>query len=496
VDQSVGRHLMLPLLRLICCHSYPGVACDVPAAFYSYSFAPNSRWTTLYPPGPEIYEYLQDICDKYGFTDKIQLNTDVSVCRWLEDEEEWEITLHHMRPGVGDLSSKDRAKKAKEEGEENVWISTETVRAKILLSAVGGIVEPRAAPENVPGFDTFKGKYFHSARWDYSVDFNNKDVVVVGTGCSAAQFVPKLTQAPYNAKSVTQLMRSPPWVEPRLPTPFGEEKWAQYSPIMFTYVPGLLKLLRFTIFSLGEYDWRLFGGGKYNEKERKKVEKTLLKYMKKQVPEQYHEILTPNYEVGCKRRIFDAVWFPSLWADNIDLTTLPLTKVHERSVTLGPGRAYPDPEKIDSKVSMEEKEIPADVIVLANGFDVTRWLHPLTVLGKGGKDLVDTMQERGGPQAYQGTAMDGFPNFFIIYGPNTTTGHSSVIMASENMVQYALNFIKPVLMGDATTVEVKKSAEVAYTEDIQARLKNTVWMKGGCASWYYDKSGWNSTVLP
>jgi cation diffusion facilitator CzcD-associated flavoprotein CzcO len=482
--------------RLIRCYRYPGVACDVPAAFYSFSFAPNPKWTTFYPPGPEIYEYLQDIADRYGITEKIDLNTDASVCRWLEDEEEWEITLHHLRPGVGDLSSKDRAKKAKEEGKENVWISTEIIRAKVLLSAVGGLVEPRGIPENVPGFDKFKGKYFHSARWDYSVDFNNKDVVVVGTGCSAAQFAPELVKAPYNAKSVTQLMRSPPWIVDRLPTPLGEKNWAKYSPILFTFVPGLLKLVRFAVFCAGEYDWRLFGGEKWNENERKKVEKDMLAHMKKTVPEKYHEILTPDYDVGCKRRIFDKNWFPSLANPKIDLTTLPLTEVHESSVTLGPGRAYPNPKNTDSKVSTEQKEIPADVIVLANGFDVTRWLHPLTVLGKGGKDLVNTMQERGGPQAYQGTAMDGFPNFFIIYGPNTTTGHSSVVMAAENMVQYALNFIKPVLKGDARTVDVKKSAEVAYTEDIQAQLKKTVWMKGGCSSWYYDESGWNSTVLP
>lgn len=218
--------------------------------------------------------------------------------------------------------------------------------------------------------------------------------------------------------------------------------------------------------------------------------------MKRTVPPQYHEILTPDYGVGCKRRIFDATWFPGLSDPKIDLTTLPLNSVHPRSVTLGPGRTYPDPKNTSSQVSTEAKEIPADVIVLANGFDVTKWLHPLRVTGRGGIDLVTEMDARGGPQAYQGTAMDGFPNFFIIFGPNTATGHSSVILATENMIMYALKFIKPLLRGEWERVEVRQEAEVGYTRDLQEALSKTVWMSGGCRSWYFTADGWNSTMYP
>jgi hypothetical protein len=213
--------------------------------------------------------------------------------------------------------------------------------------------------------------------------------------------------------------------------------------------------------------------------------------MKRIVPSKYHEILTPDYSIGCKRRIYDAEWFPSMKNPKMELTTLRPTEVHENSITLGPGVTYPK-----NSTSQEVREVPADVIVLANGFDMTRWLSPLEVRGTHGQDLVDTMQERGGPQAYLGTAVDGFPNFFIIYGPNTTTGHSSVIMAIENMVNHATNFIKPILNGDVRTVDVKKEAEVRWTTDIQRQLKKTVFQTGGCNSWYFDKSGWNSTVLP
>ncbi|KAL0261233.1 hypothetical protein SLS55_004929 [Diplodia seriata] len=217
--------------------------------------------------------------------------------------------------------------------------------------------------------------------------------------------------------------------------------------------------------------------------------------MRKTVPKKYHEILTPDYGVGCKRRIFDATWFPGLQDERIELTTQPLTAVNEKSVTLGAGRVYP---KRSGKEGEEaERTIPADIIVMANGFDTTKWLHPLKVVGRDGQDLVEVMEQRGGPQAYQGTAMDGFPNFFMVFGPNTATGHSSVIMATENMVNYALNFIKPIVQGDAETAEVKKEAEEDYTRDVQRSLKDTVFGSGGCNSWYFDKkTGWNSTVYP
>ena len=221
-------------------------------------------------------------------------------------------------------------------------------------------------------------------------------------------------------------------------------------------------------------------------------EKLLLRYLHKHVPKQYHEMLTPNYSVGCKRRIFDRTWYPSLKSEKIDLTTQPLTEIRPHSIVIGPGQSYPEK---DADAALEQREIPADVIILANGFETTRWLHPLNVIGKDGKNLVEEMDDRGGPQAYQGTAMDGFPNFFLIFGPNTATGHSSVILASENMIEYSLPFIKMILDGDALSVDVKREAEVAYTDDIQKALKGSVFNSGGCKNWYVH-GDWNGTVYP
>ncbi|KAL8910846.1 MAG: hypothetical protein Q9171_003884 [Xanthocarpia ochracea] len=474
---------------------YPGVACDVPAAFYSFSFSLNYEWTSLYPEGAEIYKYLCDITEKYQFVDKIQLNTDVSELRWLEDEQLWEATLTHMVSGTGDLSRKVLNQRIAEHGRESVYLKQEIVRARIVCSCAGGLVEPNPWPSSIPGRDSFEGPVFHSARWDHSVDLNDKNVVVIGTGCSAAQFVPRLTKEPHNAKSVTQIMRSPPWVVPKAEPPGGKEKYEKYSPTLFNMVPGMAKLFRFMCFATGEIHWfTIFDDNSWNHKTRKKIESEMLEHMKRSVPEKYHEILTPDYAIGCKRRIFDNDWFPSLNDPKIELTTKPITKVSPTSITIGPGRTYPDPNNTNSKAPTDKQTILADVVVLGNGFEVTTWLHPLKIRGKGGKYMQDVWDERGGPQAYLGLAMDGFPNLFIIFGPNTATGHSSVILASENMVEYNLKLIKKILRGDITTAEVKKESEMAWTKIVQERNKRSVF-NGGCQNWY-QRDGWNATSYP
>ncbi|KAH3918183.1 hypothetical protein HBI56_144170 [Parastagonospora nodorum] len=472
---------------------YPGVACDVPAAFYSFSFAQNPGWTSFHPPGKEIVRYYHQVCERFKITDKIELNTDIEECRWLEEEQLWQVTIRRMTAGMGDLSAKDRAKVVQEKGEAAVYSETEIVKAKVVVSCVGGLVEPKGWPDDIKGIENFKGKMFHSARWDETVDFTDKNVVVVGTGCSSAQLVPRLPNAPYNAKKVTQLMRSPPWVVPSTATPGGDEWWEKNGPKLMKNIPGAKEFLRFFIFATAELQFlQLFPNTPYAEKSRKVYEEQVLKHMRKLVPEKYHAIMTPDYGVGCKRRIFDKRWLKSLNDEKIDLTTQPLNRVTETGVVIGPGATYP---KNINPEDYPEREVPADIIVLANGFDTTRWLHPLKVVGKNNTDLVTLMDERGGAQAYQGTAMDGFPNFFLIFGPNTATGHSSVVMASENMVAYSLRFIRLILAGDVSTVDVKKSAEQRFTSEIQHALKDTVW-QSGCSSWYYTENGWNSTVYP
>lgn len=429
--------------------------------------------------------------------DKIQLNTDVAGVKWLDNERIWEITLVHMAVGTGDLSSKERQQRIDQQGEQSVYLRRETIRAKVIASCVGGLVEPKDWPDHIQGRETFEGDIFHSARWNSDVDLTAKDVIVLGTGCSAAQFSTLLTKPPYNAKSVTQLMRSPPWVVPKAKPPFGPEVWGKWSAYLFDRVPGVGRFFRTFVWLVSEIDYyTLMHDTPSNRKVRAKVEAQLMEHMKRTVPEKYHEILAPDYSIACKRRIFDEYWFETMDDPNYKLTTQPLTSVQARSVTLGPGRTYPPMSKAESKAPTDQVELPADTIILANGFDLKTWLHPLKVRGRGNKLLQDVWDERGGPQAYMGTAMDGFPNFFIIFGPNTATGHSSVILAIENMINYSIKFMKPLLKGDIEVVDVKKDAEVAWTKAMQEELKATVWMSGGCQSWYFSANGWNAVGYP
>ena len=463
---------------------------------YSFSFAQNPVWTSFFPSGPEIIRYLYDVCEKFQITDKIQFDTSVKGMRWLDDVEEWEVEIDYLAPGVGDMSTRERQQFEKEKGANIAVLRTEKVRAKIVCSAVGGLVEPKP-PLDVPGINTFEGEIVHTARWKPDLDLKDKEVVVIGTGCSAGQIMPQLVKPEHGAKHVTQLMRSPPWAVGFLP-PAAREWWEKWIPFLSTYIPGFQNGLRKFMFTMSEIEFvQLFTPNEAARERRKKKAEELLQYLHKTVPEEYHEIMTPDYEVFCKRRVVDEGWFKCLSLPNVEITTLPLTSIQPRSVTLGPGRHYPPMSKTSSSAPTDQRTVPADVMILANGYETNQWLHPLDVTGKGGRSLYKTWDERGGAQAYLGTAMDGFPNFFLIFGPNTATGHSSVILASENMVNYSLKFIGPILRGEVSTVEVKESAERAWTAQLQKELQNSVFMSGGCVNWYTDeKTNWNATVYP
>ncbi|KAH7160401.1 hypothetical protein B0J13DRAFT_644019 [Dactylonectria estremocensis] len=468
---------------------YPGVACDIPAVFYSFSFRQNPNWTTFYPSGPEIRAYLNSVVDEYGLRPKISLNTEVRACEWDARNQLWTLSARRLVPGTGDLSISEREAELKEYG--TLCLEEYSISCKILVSAVGGLVEPAPWPSNVPGRDEFRGSIMHSAQWNSDIDLRDKDVVVVGTGCSAAQIVPKLLEQDIGARSVTQLMREPPWVVPRIAPPVGDKLWEMWSTLLCHYVPGFMSGMRLLASAATEFDFRLFGGGWFSDLERRRLQKGLIAHMKKNTPSKYHEILTPKYSVGCKRRIYDKAWFPSLSDPRVTLTTLALTEVKENSITLCPG-----PKTHASEREAGTVGIPADVIVLANGFAVHNWFHPLTVIGRDKTTLQEVFDARGGPQLYRATALDGFPNLFILFGPNSFTGHSSVILGLENQINHAIKLMRPVLRGDATTIEVKRNATLAYTNQIQKDLKSMVWNSSHCSSWYKTKDGHNFVSYP
>lgn len=418
--------------------------------------------------------------------------------RWLADAEEWQVTLSHLVPGAGDLSQHERGCRVAANGEGSVYVSTEIIRAKIVVSGAGGLVEPRAWPEEIPGIENFEGDVIHTARWSEQADLKAKDVIVIGSGCSAAQVVPELISSRIDAKSVTQLMRTPPWVQPDLIPQILLPTWERYSPALMRNVPGLAHLLRAVIFWVAELDFfQMFLENGFAHRRRAAIEKQFTNNMRANTPVKYHDILAPKYSLGCKRRIISNDWYRSLQSSKVELTTLPLISVQSKSVTLGPREQSRPPHQTNGNVQIGEvRQVPADAIILANGYQSNKFLHPLQVIGKNSKPLQEIWDERGGAQAYLGIAMDQFPNFFMIFGPNMSTGHSSVIFASENAINYSLKFIKPILDGHISTYEVTEEAERNWTSKIQNALQKTVFKRGGCLSWYETEGGWNSSTYP
>lgn len=463
-----------------------------PTAAYSYSFAPNYTHTGIYSSGLDFCKYLDSVTKRFDLESKIQLNTDVTRLHYDEKADEWEVLLLHLAAGAGDLSSKDRQQRLDTHGADSVILGQETLRAKIVISCVGFLVEPKLWPKTIPGRETFRGEVIHSARWRQEVDFEHKDVVVIGTGCSASQIVPAILDEPFHVKSVTQVMRTPPWLGPSIAEPFGKETYARVAPVIFRYAPWLGFFFRVSLFMLVETIWvSAFQRG--NVKSRARFEKDSLNRVRSAIPQKYHAMMTPEYPYGSKRRLFDIAWLGSMNKPNYHLTTKVLKSVGPFTVTLGSSRASPN-QPIERTESEDDVEVHADVIVLANGYDASLWIQPLDVYGRGGKSIHEFWNERGGPQAYMGTAVDGFPNFFMVEGPNTITGHWSMILVTENMVGYIIKIIKPVLQGNARFVEPKKQATLEWADRIQRDLQRTVFVDS--KSWYQDESGFNSMMYP
>ncbi|KAL4778298.1 hypothetical protein BJX76DRAFT_148886 [Aspergillus varians] len=424
--------------------SYPGCACDVPSALYSFSFAQNPKWTKAMPSYKEIKTYQHEVADTYGLRENMIFNTEVKECFWREDASRWLMVLRNV--ATDEMSYHE---------------------CQILFGATGVLVEPRAC--DIPGASTFKGSLFHSARWNHDVSLEGKKVVVIGNGCTAAQIVPAIME---RSGSVTQIIRSQHWVV--------EASNLTYTPgalWAFRNIPLLQRLHRFAIYQGAEADWQLFpmtkSAARYRQKRRNEIES----YMRKTAPAKYHDILIPDFEVGCKRRIFDCGYLDSLHNEKMLLTDAKILEIV--------------PEGLKTSNGL----IEADIIVLATGFNTNSFLPGIQVHGRNNTTIDEHWSRLDGPGAYNTSATNGFPNFFLLLGPNTVTGHTSAVMAAENSVNYALRILKPVLDGVAASVEVKLSAEDAYIEKLQAACRNTVW-HAGCHSWYVNDKRWNAMAYP
>ncbi|KLJ10608.1 hypothetical protein EMPG_09872 [Blastomyces silverae] len=427
-------------------NKYPGIACDIPAGLYSFSFELNPDWGKFLAPGEEIKAYQDRVRDKYCLRDKMVFSTEALRCEWDEESSLWTVYLRDLTTG-----------------------EAYTHTCHILFTAVGVLVVPRKC--DIPGSEKFKGRIFHSTEWDSSLDLKDKNVVVLGNGCTGSQIVPSILP---DVKHLTQIVRSKHWIVPIMnPSYSSRLKW------IFRYIPLTMLTQRFLIFLLTERSWPAFKMTKKSEEIRKQRRAMADRYMRKKAPAKYHDLLIPDFEVGCKRRIFDSSgYLQSLNAENITLTNdKPLEILPEGIMT-------------------DKGLVAADVIVLATGFHGTDFLQGLDIVGRDGLSVKEHWSKYPGPTAYNSCALSGFPNFFMLLGPNSGTGHSSAIMASENIVNYALRILKPVLEGRAAIVELKREAEESYAYQVQAGLDKTVFNSGGCQSWYIQDNKWNPTTYP
>lgn len=418
-------------------NTYPGAECDVPSQLYSYSFALNPDWSKVYSPQQEIWEYTKKVATDAGILDRVVLDTSVINSTWDAVQQRWIVTT-----------------------------SNGTYAARTLIAGAGGLSEP-SLPE-IKGIESFAGETFHTARWNHDVSLEGKRVAVIGTGASAIQLVPEVQKV---AAQVDVYQRTPNWIIPR-----NERQFSRIEKELFRRVPGVQRAVRASVYATLEGRVPAFNRFPVLMKAvEAQGKKNIAKAIKD--PELRAKV-TPAYRAGCKRILVSNKWYPAIAADNVDLVT-------DRIAEIRP----------DSIVDAHGVERPIDVLIIATGFHVTDPPIANHVTGKDGRTLAETWSEKG-MRAYKGTTVHGFPNMFQLVGPNTALGHSSIIFIIESQVRYLVDAAVTLRRQGVAAVEPTLEAQDTWTDAVQERMKPTVWLTGGCASWYVDEFGNNTTLWP
>jgi cation diffusion facilitator CzcD-associated flavoprotein CzcO len=418
-------------------NDYPGAACDVESHLYSFSFEPNSGWTRDFSPQREILAYLIHCADKYDVRRHIRFGA--AVTRATFDE----------RAGIWTVETQ----------------GGESLDARVLVLGCGGLSRP--AYPNLVGLDRYAGTAMHSARWDHKYPLDGKTVAVVGTGASAIQIVPAI--APRVAKLLV-FQRTPPWIVPKWDSEISDRRRA-----VFRRIPLLQKLARAGIYSRREI---LALGFVVEPRLMSVVRRLALRHLTRSISDaNLRRKLTPEYVPGCKRILPTNDFYPALERDNVELVTEGIREVRAHGI-----------------VTNDDKEHLADAIVFATGFQAAEAVAPFEIRGRGGRELGAVWQ--GGAQAYLGTTVTGFPNAFMIVGPNTGLGHNSMVLMIESQVEYIISAVQAMRARGLKFVEVRPEVQQRYNVRLQERLAKTVWSKGGCKSWYVTRTGKNTTLWP
>ncbi|WP_205849822.1 flavin-containing monooxygenase [Nakamurella flava] len=419
-------------------NTYPGIACDVPSHLYGFRAHPNPDWSAVYAPGDEIRSYLEDVARAEGI--RPALDSPLWSAVWDGSERHWRLTVGGARPRV--------------------------VRAAVLVLACGRLTEPTVP--DVPGLDGFAGPSFHSARWDHAVDLAGARVAVVGTGASAVQLVPPLARAAAaSGGRVTLFQRTPAWIVPRGARPYTDDERHRFDDD-----PQALAALRAELYAEGEDRFASRSGDPAAAARAQAVAQA---HLAAQVADPaLRAALTPDYAFGCKRVLLSDDFYPVLADGSVRLEPSALVRVAGDTLVADSGRRH-----------------RADVLVLATGFASSRQPYAELVTGEGGETLAQHWST--GMTAFASTVVSGFPNLFVLNGPNASLGHNSSVLMLEEQAGYLVRCLDR--RGADGVLRVRPEAERTWTAEIDAAAADTPWVRGGCENWYVDRRSGRLTLL-
>ncbi|MFE6505072.1 flavin-containing monooxygenase [Kitasatospora sp. NPDC057738] len=417
-------------------NTYPGCACDVQAHLYSFSFARNPEWKSTFATRTEVHTYLKNCATRYGVDPHLRYDHELLDATWNDTHHHWDIRTKHGH-----------------------------YTAQVLVTGTGYLSDP-AVPD-LPGLDTFTGTVFHSSRWRHDHDLTGRNIAVIGTGASAIQFVPAIQP---HAAHIDLYQRTPPWVAAKPDKPnTPRHTW------MLRHLPGYQRFRR----AFNKHGREIVAFFMSRPSRTTGMKNMAAGHLKKSVPDPtLRARLTPDYTVGCKRLLFSNTWYPAIQQPNVDIVSDTITHIGPTHITTTDGT---------------RRHI--DTIILATGFTATDRPIAHLIHGRHGHTLHDTWNTHG-MTAHRGTTIHGFPNLFMLLGPNTTLGHSSQTVMIEAQITYILAALKTLHTHHLTTLDVHPHAQTTYNTTLQNRLKNTVWNTGGCTSWYTDTHGNNPNIWP
>ncbi len=420
-------------------NTYPGAICDVPSNLYCFSFAPNPGWSHSFSPQAEIWDYLRRVAADEGITGKIRFGAEVTAARWDPAARCWRVET-----------------------------SSGTLTARFLITAAGPLSDPLIP--DIPGLDSFAGTVFHSATWDHSYDLTGRNVAVIGTAASAVQFVPQIQPL---VSRLTVFQRTPGWVLPR-----RNRRVSRLEHWLFRHAPVTQRVARTAIY-WGREAYAL--GFVKNPGILRQAQAIPLRHLRRQVSDpDLRARLTPSYRMGCKRVLFSNDYYPALTQPNVSLVTAGIKEIREKSVVTSDGAVH-----------------DADTLIFGTGFHVTDFPIARRIFDADGVSLASHWSTAdAAPTAFRGTTTAGFPNLFMLVGPNTGLGHTSQVFMIEAQIRYVVSALLHARGHEIDRIEVRPAAQTAYDRMVRRKMRRTVWVTGGCQSWYLDASGRNITLWP